>query len=527
MLNKILYNYMTENKLKAWPFIEAKKLLKKFENSKKNECIFQTGYGPSGLPHIGTFGEVFRTTMVIKAFKHISDIPTRLFVFSDDMDGLRKVPHNIPNKELIEKNLEKPLSSIPDPFGKFKSFSDHNNNMLVDFLKDFNFDFEFKSSTEHYKAGDFNNGLEAIFDNYEKILTIILPTLGKDRRQTYSPFLPICKSTGKVLQVKIKELNKKQKKIIYFNENTKSDEECSIFNGECKLQWKVDWAMRWFVLGIDYEMNGKDLIESYVLSNKIIKTIGGRSPVNYTYELFLDEKGEKISKSIGNGISVDDWLRFSNKKSLELFMFQNPNRAKRLFFDVIPKTTDEFLKLKNDFDDISKDEKFNSPIWFIDRENKEKTPEKISFNMILNLASVCNAESSQILWGFIENYYPNINKEENKLLNQLLEYGVVYYKEFILPNKKYRSPSEKEKEGFIKLIEILKKMSPDKEAEEIQTKIYDIGMSLKFENLKDWFSAFYQVILGQDQGPRLGSFIKFYGIKQTVTLLEEKIGNEK
>ena len=514
---------MTENNLKLWPFIEAKKLLKRFENSKKNECIFQTGYGPSGLPHIGTFGEVFRTTMVIKAFKYLTNIPTKLFVFSDDMDGLRKVPQNIPNQNLIKENLEKPLSSIPDPFGKFKSFSEHNNNMLINFLNEFDFDFEFKSATEHYKSGNFNIGLEAIFENYEKIVNIILPTLGKDRRETYSPFLPICKSTGKVLQVKIKELDKKQKKIIFHNPNTKLDEECSIFNGECKLQWKVDWAMRWYVLGVDYEMNGKDLIESYLLSNKINKTIGGLSPVNYTYELFLDEKGEKISKSIGNGISVEDWLRFSNKKSLELFMFQNPNRAKRLFFDVIPKTTDELLKLKNDYDNLVKDQKLNSPIWFIDEQNEEKTPDKISFNMILNLASVCNAESSEILWGFIENYYPNIDKDENKLLNQLLEYGVVFYKEFILPNKKYRDPTDKEKEGFKRLIQILKESSPNDEAEEIQTKIYEIGMSLKFENLKDWFSAFYQVVLGQGQGPRLGSFIKFYGIKKTIILLEEKV----
>ena len=281
--------------------------------------------------------------------------------------------------------------------------------------------------------------------------------------------------------------------------------------------------MRWYVLGVDYEMNGKDLIESYLLSNKINKTIGGISPVNYTYELFLDEKGEKISKSIGNGISVEDWLRFSNKNSLELFMFQNPNRAKRLFFDVIPKTTDELLKLKNDYDNLVKDQKLNSPIWFIDEQNEEKTPDKISFNMILNLASVCNAETSEILWGFIENYYPNIDKDENKLLNQLLEYGVVFYKEFILPNKKYRDPTDKEKEGFKRLIQILKESSPNDEAEEIQTRIYEIGMSLKFENLKDWFSAFYQVVLGQGQGPRLGSFIKFYGIKKTIILLEEKV----
>ena len=518
---------MVEKNLKQWPFVEAKKLLKRFENSHKDFCIFQTGYGPSGLPHIGTFGEVFRTTMVMKAFNHLSDMPTKLFVFSDDMDGLRKVPQNIPNKELIEQNLEKPLSSIPDPFGEFQSFSEYNNNKLMGFLNNFNFNFDFKSATEYYKSGKFNLGLEAIFENYEKVLNIILPTLGKERRETYSPFLPICKTTGKVLQVKIEELNKKEKKLIYHNPYTNGKEESSIFNGECKLQWKVDWAMRWYVLGVDYEMNGKDLIESFILSNKIIRTIGGKAPVNFTYELFLDEKGEKISKSIGNGISVDDWLEFSSKNSLELFMFQNPNRAKRLFFDVIPKTTDELLKFKNNYEKLSKDEKIDTPIWFIDKENDQKIPEKITFNMILNLANVCNAESSDILWSFIENYYPKLKKEENPLLINMLEYGVQYYNRFVLPNKKYRPASDKEKAGFSLLVDVLKNCSPNEEPENIQTKIYEIGMSLNFENLKDWFSAFYQVVLGQDQGPRLGSFIKFYGINQTIKLLESKLNDER
>ena len=511
----------------SWPFVEVRKLLKdrKEKIKKKDKIVFETGYGPSGLPHIGTFGEVARTSMMINALNYIEKIDTDLITFSDDMDGLRKVPDNIPNSKILEKNLGKPLTSIPDPFGKYKSFGEHNNEMLKMFLKKFEFNFNFKSSTENYKKGIFNDALLRVLEKYEDIMNIILPTLGDIRKKTYSPFLPICPDTGKVLEIPISEIDKKNGKVIFNNHGKKLP--IDIINGNCKLQWKVDWAMRWYVLGIDYEMNGKDLIESYILSNKITKIIGGRTPVNYTYELFLDEKGEKISKSIGNGISVDDWLRFSNKKSLELYMFQNPNRAKRLFFDVIPKTTDELLKLKNDYDNLSKEQKFNSPIWFIDEKNKDKIPEKISFNMILNLASVCNAESSEILWGFIENYYPKIVKEDNKLLNELLGYGVVFYKEFILPNKKYRNPSDKEKIGFKKLIEVLKTSSTDEEPEEIQTKIYEIGMSLKFENLKDWFSAFYQVILGQDQGPRLGSFIKFYGLKKTILLLEEKLLDEK
>ena len=279
-------NVMDNKNLKQWPFIEAKKILKRLKGNPKDNCIFQTGYGPSGLPHIGTFGEVLRTTMVMKAFSFLSEIPTKLFIFSDDMDGLRKVPDNVPNKELIEKNLEKPLSSIPDPFEKFSSFSEHNNNKLKEFLDSFDFQYEFKSATENYKTGIFNNGLEAIFDNYDKILDIILPTLGKERRETYSPFLPICKTTGKVLQVKVLDLDKKNKNIIFVNPNTNKEEQTSIFDGDCKLQWKVDWAMRWLVLEVDYEMNGKDLIESYILSSRINKIIGGIPPVNFTYELF-------------------------------------------------------------------------------------------------------------------------------------------------------------------------------------------------------------------------------------------------
>ena len=514
---------MNDVNSKLWPFREANRLLKRFENSNKFSCIFQTGYGPSGLPHIGTFGEVLRTSMVIRAFTEISDISTKLYVFSDDMDGLRKVPDNIPNKNLVKDNLYKPLSSIPDPFEKFKSFADHNNFKLTEFLDRFNFNYEFKSATDFYKNGKFNLGLEAIFENYDKIMNIILPTLGKERKLTYSPFLPICKYTGRVLQVKVDELKKKEKKIVFINPNTEKLDEASIFNGECKLQWKVDWAMRWFVLGVDYEMNGKDLIESFTLSNKINRIIGGKTPVNLTYELFLDENGEKISKSIGNGLTVDEWLKFSPKESLELFMFQNPQRAKRLHFDVIPKTTDELIKFKNKYDNLSKKEKMEDPLWFIDFKFNEKIPENLTFNMILNLASVCNAESTGVLWGFVENYYANLKKEDHEFLDRLLEFGVEYYKSFILPQKKYREATEKEKEAFKLIINTLNAISDDLDGEEIQTKIYDIGMKLKFENLKDLFSAFYEVVLGQKQGPRLGSFIKFFGIDKTVKLLESKI----
>ena len=517
---------MKEINSNLWPFIEAKKVLKRFQNNDKEYCIFQTGYGPSGLPHIGTFGEVLRTSMVIKAFKKLTDQPVKLFVFSDDMDGLRKVPKNVPNQDLIKQHLEKPLSSIPDPFQEFASFSEHNNNKLISFLKKFNFDFEFKSATHHYKNGIFNEGLDSVLLNYEKILNVILPTLGKERRETYSPFLPICQQTGKVLQVKIEEINKNSKTLVYVHPESNKKVETSIFDGHCKLQWKVDWAMRWYVLGIDYEMNGKDLIESFQLSNKINRIIGGRPPNNFTYELFLDQNGEKISKSIGNGISVDDWLEFSPLQSLELFMFHNPNRAKRLYFDVIPKMTDEFLKYNKDYVTMNEDNQMQSPLWFVNNEVDQKVLNNLSFSLILNLASVCNADTPDILWGFIENYYGRLEKEKYPYLTKLLEFGIAYYNKFVLPVKKYREPNDKEILGFKKLIKSLKEIDEDTEAEDIQTVIYDIGMSLKFDSLKEWFTAFYQVILGQDQGPRLGSFIKFYGVKRTINLVEEKLSED-
>ena len=515
---------MTDINLNLWPFVEAKKILKRFNNLEKEHCIFQTGYGPSGLPHIGTFGEVLRTSMVIKAFKKLTDKKVKLYVFSDDMDGLRKVPKNIPNQNLISQHLEKPLSSIPDPFQEFDSFSEHNNNKLINFLKKFNFDFEFKSATQHYKDGIFNEGLESVLLNYEKILNIILPTLGKERRETYSPFLPICEQTGKVLQVKIEDINKKSKTIIYKLPESNEKVETSIFDGHCKLQWKVDWAMRWYVLGIDYEMNGKDLIESFQLSSKINRVIGGRPPNNFTYELFLDQNGEKISKSIGNGISVEDWLEFSPRQSLELFMFQNPTRAKRLYFDVIPKMTDEFLKYNKEYKTMSLDKKVESPLWFVNNESDQNVLDNLSFSLILNLANVCNAETPEILWGFIENYYGKLDKKDYPYLEKLLQFGVEYYNKFVLPEKKYREPNEKETLGFKQLISSLKELEDDIKAEDIQTIIYEIGMSLKFDPLREWFTAFYQVILGQDQGPRLGSFIKFYGIKKTISLVKEKLG---
>ena len=518
--------------LKSWPFREALQIIKKngglqnFKTPEKGYLLFQTGYGPSGLPHIGTFGEVVRTSMVRNALESIVDCSTKLITFSDDMDGLRKVPENVPKKEMLSKYLGKPLTSIPDPFGKFESFGHHNNAKLRSFLDEFNFEYEFVSSTEKYKNGDFNKTILKIFDNYTKILDIILPTLRSERKETYSPFLPISQNTGDVLQVKIEEYKMDSKTIVFKDPSIDKLVETEIVNGKCKLQWKVDWAMRWMAFGVDYEMCGKDLTESVELGSKICKVLEKKSPTNLIYEMFLDEKGEKISKSIGNGISVDEWLKYASPESLSLYMFQKPKSAKKLHFDIIPKTVDDYLSHYNSYSSLDNIKKFDSPIWHIHSGKPKNFKTEINFNTLTNLVNVSNSTNKKVIWSFINKYDSNINSEDNREFDRLIDYALNYYNDFILPNKKYVKIDSNNKEIFVDILKLLENdINSESSAEEIQTQLYEIGKKHKFENLKDYFKLVYQVILGQDQGPRLGSFIKLFGIGETIDYLKKIIDN--
>ena len=518
--------------LKSWPFREALQIIKKngglqnFKTPDKGYLLFQTGYGPSGLPHIGTFGEVVRTSMVRNALESIVDCSTKLITFSDDMDGLRKVPENVPKKEMLSKYLGKPLTSIPDPFGKFESFGHHNNAKLRSFLDEFNFEYEFVSSTEKYKNGDFNKTILKIFDNYTKILDIILPTLRSERKETYSPFLPISQNTGDVLQVKIEEYKIDSKTIVFKDPSIDKLVETEIINGKCKLQWKVDWAMRWMAFGVDYEMCGKDLTESVELGSKICKVLEKKSPTNLIYEMFLDEKGEKISKSIGNGISVDEWLKYASPESLSLYMFQKPKSAKKLHFDIIPKTVDDYLSHYNSYSSLDNTKKFDSPIWHIHSGKPKNFKTEINFNTLTNLVNVSNSTNKKVIWSFINKYDSNINSEDNREFDRLIDYALNYYNDFILPNKKYVKIDSNNKEIFVDILKLLENdINSESSAEEIQTQLYEIGKKHKFENLKDYFKLVYQVILGQDQGPRLGSFIKLFGIGETIDYLKKIIDN--
>ena len=511
-------------KSNAWPFAEARTILKNLggKTPEKGYVLFETGYGPSGLPHIGTFGEVARTSWVRHAFHQLSDIPTRLFAFSDDMDGLRKVPDNVPNKDMLAPHLGKPLTSIPDPFGTHPSFGEHNNARLKAFLDDFGFSYEFVSSTESYKAGHFDAALLKILERFDAVINVILPTLGEERRRTYSPFLPLCPKTGVVLQVPVIERNVKAGTIVY-QEDDGTKTEVPVTGGHCKLQWKADWAMRWSALDVDYEMSGKDLIESVNLSGKICRILDGKPPAGFSYELFLDDNGEKISKSRGNGLTVDEWLRYAPPESLAYFMFQKPKTAKRLYFDVIPRQVDEYTRMLEAYDTQEQAKQIDNPAWFIHIGEPTSERAHLSFNILLNLANVCHSEDKAVLWHFITRYCPDANPETAPMLDRLVEYAINYYQDFVRPNKSYRKASDTEQAALTDLVARIKALPADADAEAIQTEVYAVGQREDFADLKTWFKALYEILLGQSEGPRMGSFFALFGREETLTLLERAI----
>jgi lysyl-tRNA synthetase class 1 len=518
----------------AWPFEQAKALVARLKKSPKDEVLFETGYGPSGLPHIGTFGEVARTTMVRHAFRVLTEdkIKTRLLAFSDDMDGFRKVPDNVPNKEMLAKHLGKPLTAVPDPIEEGVSFGAANNARLRAFLDHFGFDYEFASSTDYYASGRFDATLLRMLEVYDKVMDIILPTLGPDRRATYSPFLPVSKTTGVVLQVPMIARDVKAGTITYIDPDTNEEVTTPVTGGAVKCQWKADWALRWAALGVDYEMAGKDLIDSVKLSGKICAALGGTPPEGFNYELFLDENGGKISKSKGNGLTIDEWLRYASPESLSLFMYREPKAAKRLFFDVIPRNVDEYQQFLDGYNRQDPKQRLSNPVWHLHAGNPPQIDMPVTFQLLLTLVSSSNAENADTLWGFIGRYRPGVSAATHPKLDAMVGYAINYYRDFVAPTKTFREPTEIERVALQDLRDALSRLATDASAEDIQNTVYEIGRREPFLGHKkpakdgrpgvslDWFNMLYQVLLGQEKGPRFGSFVAVYGVQNAISMID-------
>ena len=510
---------------KAWPYEEARRLLKRYAGGapEKGYVLFETGYGPSGLPHIGTFNEVLRTTMVRRAFEEMSDIPSRLIAFSDDMDGLRKVPDNVPNQDMLREHLGKPLTAIPDPFGKYESFAHHNNAMLRAFLDRFGFEYEFLSATECYRAGRFNETLKQVLLHYQDIMDIMLPTLGKERQATYSPVLPVSPSSGRVLQVPMAVLDAETGLVRFEDEGELIEQ--SILSGGAKLQWKVDWAMRWVALGVDYEMSGKDLIDSVTQSSKIARALGGRPPEGFTYEMFLDEKGEKISKSKGNGLSLEQWLTYGPEESLAFYAYREPKKAKQLHLGVIPRAVDEYWQFRASYPTQELDKKLGNPVHHIHGGKVPEGTMPVTFGLLLNLVGVMGDAGKEQVWGYLANYVPDASPAKYPDLDRLIGHALAYHRDFVAPTLKRRAPAENEAAALRQLDAELAALPATASAEDIQNIVYALGKneSYGFENLRDWFKALYETLLGAEQGPRMGSFIALYGVENSRKLIAEAL----
>ncbi|MEM8801732.1 MAG: lysine--tRNA ligase [Pseudomonadota bacterium] len=512
---------------KAWPFEEARRLLKRYETKapEKGFVLFETGYGPSGLPHIGTFGEVLRTTMVRRAFEVISDIPTKLICFSDDLDGMRKVPSNVPNPEHLEQHLQMPLTSVPDPFGTHDSFGDHNNAMLQRFLDTFGFEYEFYSARTFYGSGQFDEVLLRCAERYDDLMKIMLKSLREERAETYSIFLPMHPETGRVMYVPMKHVDAKEGTVT-FDDETGKEWTVPVTGGHVKLQWKPDFGARWAALGVDFEMYGKEHATNEKIYDAICRTLGVRPPEHFSYELFLDDKGQKISKSSGNGISIDEWLSYAATESLSYFMYQKPKTAKRLFFDVIPKAVDEYHQQLRAYPDQEPAQQAANPVFHIHNGDVPTSNMVVPFAMLLNLASVSSAEDKETLWGFIRRYAPDATPETHPQLDEAAGFAVRYFNDFVKPERVFRAPDERERAALEDLKARLQAWDGGVDAEELQSMVFAVGKEHRFEPLRDWFKALYEVLLGASQGPRFGGFIALYGVDETVALIEKGLSGD-
>ena len=514
---------------KAWPYEEARKLLKRYEKAppEKGHVLFQTGYGPSGLPHIGTWQEVARTTMVRRAFEEMSDIPTRLITFSDDMDGMRKVPPNMPDHATMMQHIDQPLCRVPDPFRCHESFAHHNNAILQHFLDQFGFDYEYLAASTAYADGTFDGTMKAVLRHYRAIMDVMLPTLGEERRKTYSPVFPIHPETGKVLQVPIEVLDVEAGLVAYTDPDSGERREQCILGGRAKLQWKVDWAQRWVALGVDYEMAGKDLIDSVTQSSRIARVLGARPPEGFNYEMFLDEEGQKISKSKGNGLTIDEWLRYAPIESLAFYIYREPRKARQLSFGVIPKAVDEYYQFLSLYPGQPIEQKLGNPVHHVHSGRVPEAAMPVSFALLLNLVAVAATDDKAVLWGFVRRYAPEASPESHPALDRLIGYATAYFRDFVADSLFRRAPDARERQALAELDRRLAGLGEGADAEAIQNEVYEAGKGAGFEPLRDWFKALYETLLGSAQGPRMGSFIALYGIANARALIADALARQE
>ncbi|MFH2218432.1 MAG: lysine--tRNA ligase [Pseudomonadota bacterium] len=511
---------------KCWPFKEADKLRKRYTETPNIPVRFETGFGPSGMPHIGTFAEVARTTWVRHAFEFLTRWPTQLIAFSDDMDGLRKVPLNLPQQEMLTENLGRPLCRIPDPFGECESYSAYMNNKLREFLDSYSFDYTFQSSHEAYTRGDFNDGLSVILQKVEDVKAIILPTMSEAKRANWSPFFPICENCGRINSTQVTGYDIENNAIDYSCEQEEGEvKSCghkgtaSIFNGKVKVGWKIDWALRWYSYDIGYEMYGKDLIESARLSGKICRLMGKQPPTGLFYELFLDAKGRKISKSVGKGLTIDSWMSYAPLESLLFYIFQNPKQAKRLFWGIVPRSVDDYLSNLIQYRSMDPEDHPESTIWHL--FNKGETVPSynaaINFSLINNLISAVGADDIDLILEYLKRYDSSMEKY-GTVIEDLVKKAMNYYRDFILPDKKYRTPTEKEKKMFNALRNELAEYDGDDE-NELQSLPFNVVRAFD-ESPKNFFKMFYEVLFGQERGPRFGTFVRLVGKEKALSLLD-------
>ncbi|MGP1351940.1 MAG: lysine--tRNA ligase [Parasphingopyxis sp.] len=511
---------------KAWPYEEARKLLKRYPDGKPDgsPILFETGYGPSGLPHLGTFQEVARTEMVRHAFSEMSDYPTKLIAFSDDMDGMRKVAENLPNRDMLAEHLDEPLCRVPNPFDTdHESFAAHNNAMLRQFLDRYGFDYEFLASSDCYGSGRFDETLKLVLARYDKIMDVMLPTLGEERRATYSPVLPISAVSGKVLQVPVEVVDPEAGLVRFIDPATDEAVEHCILGGAAKLQWKVDWALRWTALGVDYEMAGKDLIDSVTQSSKITRVLGAKPPEGFNYELFLDENGQKISKTKGNGVTIDEWLTYAPEESLSFYIYRDPKKAKQLSFGIIPKAVDEYQRFLDSYPDQPIEQKLPNPVHHVHAGDPPRVDMPINFALLLNLVGVAHTDDKELIWGFVQRYAPGASPETHPELDARIDYALAYFRDFVADTLERRAPEGKEVDALRDLDAALAEMPDDADGETIQNAVFEVGKRHEFEPLRDWFKALYETLLGASQGPRMGSFTALYGIDNVRKLIAEAL----